>query len=128
MSAPFINSAGLRPGSDLVLAGPLAFAHGLIGEDLHKPQRALAESVEAQTRQIMANLDALLSVRQLSRGDVVAVTVWLRDFHRFAQRFENVWPECFSPGRPPTRQLVGVAGLRRDALVSMDFVIARAGS
>jgi enamine deaminase RidA (YjgF/YER057c/UK114 family) len=75
----------------------------------------------------MSNLDALLAPQQLARADVVAVTVWLRDFHRFALRFESVWAECFEPGQRPTRQLVGATGLGRDALVSMDFVIARRG-
>lgn len=125
MKPQFIAHPDLRSASDLVLAGPLAFAHGLVGQDLLNPKRALAESVEAQTRQIMSNLDALLAPQQLARADVVAVTVWLRDFHRFALRFESVWTECFEPGQRPTRQLVGATGLGRDALVSMDFVIAR---
>jgi 2-iminobutanoate/2-iminopropanoate deaminase len=125
MKPQFIARPDLRSASDLVLAGPLAFAHGLVGQDLLNPKRALAESVEAQTRQIMSNLDALLAPQQLARADVVAVTVWLRDFHRFALRFESVWAECFEPGQRPTRQLVGATGLGRDALVSMDFVIAR---
>ena len=127
MKPQFIAHPDLRSASDLVLAGPLAFAHGLVGQDLLNPKRALAESVEAQTRQIMSNLDALLAPQQLARADVVAVTVWLRDFHRFALRFESVWAECFEPGQRPTRQLVGATGLGRDALVSMDFVIARRG-
>jgi 2-iminobutanoate/2-iminopropanoate deaminase len=127
MKPQFIDHPDLRPASDLALAGPLAFAHGLVGQDLLNPKRALAESVEAQTRQIMSNLDALLAPQQLARADVVAVTVWLRDFHRFALRFESVWAECFEPGQRPTRQLVGATGLGRDALVSMDFVIARRG-
>jgi 2-iminobutanoate/2-iminopropanoate deaminase len=128
MTPQFIDSAGLRPASDLVLAGPLAFVNGLIGADLERPKLALAESVEAQTRHIMRNLDALLAAQGLSRKQVVAVTVWLRDFSRFRERFEKVWPECFMDGQRPTRQLVGATGLVRDALVSMDFVIARPGT
>jgi 2-iminobutanoate/2-iminopropanoate deaminase len=128
MTPQFIDSAGLRPASDLVLAGPLAFVNGLIGADLERPKVALAESVEAQTRHIMRNLDALLAAQGLSRKQVVAVTVWLRDFSRFRERFEKVWPECFMDGQRPTRQLVGATGLVRDALVSMDFVIARPGT
>ena len=128
MTPQFIDSAGLRPASDLVLAGPLAFVNGLIGADLERPKVALAESVEAQTRHIMRNLDALLAAQGLSRKQVVAVTVWLRDFSRFRERFEKVWPECFMDGQRPTRQLVGATGLVRDALVSMACVIARPGT
>lgn len=121
----FVDSAGLRPASDLVLAGPLAFVSGLIGADLTKPSAPLGESVEAQTRRIMSNLDTLLAAQQLSREQVVCVTVWLREFARMEERFEKIWPECFGNAQRPTRQLVGASGLARDALVSMDFVIAR---
>lgn len=120
-----VGAPDLRPASDLVLGGSLGFVRGLIGADLMQPRLALAESVEAQTRKIMNNLDGLLAPQGLSRRHVVAVTVWLRDFHRFYERFEKVWPECFEPDARPTRQLVGATGLMRDALISMDFVIAR---
>lgn len=125
MSLQFIGQPALRPASDLVLAGDLGFIHGLIGSDLDRPQAPLAESVEGQTRQIMSNLDALLAAQGLTRSHVVAVTVWLRDFHRFEARFEKVWKQCFDTTRPPTRQLAGATALVRQALVSMDFVISR---
>lgn len=125
MSLQFIGQPALRPASDLVFAGDLGLIYGLIGGDLDRPQAPLAESVEGQTRQIMSKLDALLAAQGLTRAHVVAVTVWLRDFHRFEARFEKVWAQCFDPLRPPTRQLAGATALVREALVSMDFVISR---
>ena len=118
-------AGGQRPAADLVLAGPLAFAHGVLPGELANPKAPLAESVELQARKILSNLDELLAPHGLSRRDVVAVTVWLREHARFAARFEKAWPEFFAAARMPTRQLVGVAGLPREALVSMDFVLAR---
>jgi enamine deaminase RidA (YjgF/YER057c/UK114 family) len=115
-----------RRQSDLVLAGPLAFASGVLPVDMANDTVALPESVEVQARRILGNLDALLSPHGLSRESVVSVHVWLRDFHRFHERFEKVWPEFFPAGRQPTRQTVGVAALPREALVSMDFVMAPA--
>ncbi len=125
MGLQFIGEPALRPASDLVFTGDLGFIHGLIGVDLTHPKAALAESVEGQTRQIMGNLDALLAAQALNRAHVLAVTVWLRDFHRFEARFEKVWKQCFDTARPPTRQLTGATALVREALVSMDFVISR---
>lgn len=113
-----------RRQSDLVIAGGLAFATGLLPCNLGDDAVPLPEAVEAQARRILANLDALLAPRGLSRNEVLSVHVWLRDFHRFHERLEKVWPEFFEAGRQPGRQTVGVAALPRDALVSMDFVIA----
>jgi enamine deaminase RidA (YjgF/YER057c/UK114 family) len=121
---PSQNTVNGSP-SQITFVGSLAFVYGLIGADLNNPKIALDESVEAQTQKIMVNLDTVLSAYNLKRFDVVAVHVWLRDFHRFRERFEVVWTECFSEGHSPTRQLLGVSGLMRDALVSMDFVINR---
>jgi enamine deaminase RidA (YjgF/YER057c/UK114 family) len=113
-----------RQQSDLVLAGRLAFASGVLPIDMGNDTVALPESVEGQARKILNNLDALLSAHGLSREQVLSVQVWLRDFHRFHERFEKVWPEFFPAARQPARQTVGVIGLPRGALVSMDFVIA----
>ncbi|MFC6522857.1 RidA family protein [Undibacterium arcticum] len=88
-----------RRQSDLVLTGPLAFASGIIGADMTNDAAPLAESVEAQARQILNNLDRLLSPHNLARGDVVAVHLWLKDFQRFHDRLERVWPEF--PVRKP---------------------------
>jgi len=125
MSIRFIAQPDLRTASDLVLTADLAFAYGLIGCDLRNPRTALAESVEVQTRKIMSNLDDLLAEQGLSRRNVLVVTVFLRDFHRFHARFEKVWIECFDASCRPTRQLVGATDLFRSALVSMDFVVSR---
>jgi 2-iminobutanoate/2-iminopropanoate deaminase len=115
-----------RRQSDLVLAGDFAFASGVLPTDLGNDAVALPESVEVQARKILGNLDALLAPHGLSRNEVLSVHVWLRDFHRFHERFEKVWTEFFPAARQPVRQTVGVVGLPRDALVSMDFVIAAA--
>lgn len=117
-----------RQQSDLVVAGPIAFAAGVLPGDPANDAVALPETVEAQARKIIANLDALLAPHGLSRADVLSVQVWLRDFQRFHQRFEKAWSEFFPAGRQPVRQTVGVVALPRDALVSMDFVIAAAAA
>jgi len=83
----------------------------------------LAESVEEQSRQIMRNLDHLLSAQGLSRQQVMAVTVHLRQLNRFGARFEKVYAGFFEAPHMPTRSLVGVAELPREALVAMDFVV-----
>ena len=117
------NTPGAPAGAALVLASGLAWVNGVLPVDLETPSKALAESVEEQSRQIMRNLDQLLSAQGLSRQQVVAVTVHLRQLNRFGARFEKVYAGFFEAPHMPTRSLVGVAELPREALVAMDFVV-----
>jgi 2-iminobutanoate/2-iminopropanoate deaminase len=120
---PHGNAPGAPVGAALVLASGLAWVNGVLPVDLETPSKALAESVEEQSRQIMRNLDHLLSAQGLSRQQVVAVTVHLRQLNRFGARFEKVYGGFFEAPHMPTRSLVGVAELPREALVAMDFVV-----
>lgn len=120
---PHGNAPGAPLGAALVVAAGLAWVHGVLPMDLENPSKALAESVEEQSRQIMRNLDQLLSAQGLSRQQVVAVSVHLRQMNRFAGRFEKVYAGFFEAPHMPTRSLVGVAELPREALVAMDFVV-----
>jgi 2-iminobutanoate/2-iminopropanoate deaminase len=79
--------------------------------------------VEEQSRHIMRNLDQLLSAQGLSRQQVLAVTVHLRQMNRFGARFEKVYAGFFEAPHLPTRSWVGVSELPREALVAMDFVV-----
>ena len=120
---PHGNTPGAPVGAALVLASGLAWVNGVLPVDLETPSKALAESVEEQSRQIMRNLDQLLSAQGLSRQQVVAVTVHLRQLNRFGARFEKVYAGFFEAPHMPTRSVVGVVELPREALVAMDFVV-----
>ena len=122
-TVPHGNAPGAPVGAALVVAAGLAWVNGVLPVDLETPNKALAESVEEQSRQIMRNLDQLLSAQGLSRQQVVAVTVHLRQLNRFGARFEKVYAGFFEALHMPTRSLVGVAELPREALVAMDFVV-----
>ena len=122
-TVPHGNAPGAPVGAALVVAAGLAWVNGVLPLDLETPSKALAESVEEQSRQIMSNLDQLLSAQGLSRQQVLAVTVHLRQMNRFAARFEKVYAGFFEAPHMPTRSLVGVAELPREALVAMDFVV-----
>jgi len=120
---PHGNTPGAPVGAALVLASGLAWVNGVLPLDLENSSKALAESVEEQSRQIMRNLDQLLSAQGLSRQQVLAVTVHLRQMNRFAARFEKVYAGFFETPHMPTRSVVGVLELPREALVAMDFVV-----
>ena len=120
---PHGNAPGAPVGAALVWAAGLAWVNGVLPVDLENPSKALAESVEEQSRHIMRNLDQLLAAQGLDRQQVVAVTVHLRHMNRFEARFEKVYAGFFEAPHWPTRSLVGVSELPREALVAMDFVV-----
>ena len=86
---PHGNAPGAPVGAALVLAAGLAWVNGVLPMGWDNPSKALAESVEEQSRQIMRNLDQLLKAQGLGRPQVLAVTVHLRQMNRFGARFED---------------------------------------
>jgi 2-iminobutanoate/2-iminopropanoate deaminase len=120
---PHRDVPGAPVGAALVSAAGLTWVNGVLPLDLENPSKALAESVEEQSRHIMRNLDQLLAAQGLARQQVLAVTVHLRQMNRFGGRFEKVYAGFFEAPHIPTRSLVGVSELPREALVAMDFVV-----
>ncbi len=74
--------------------------------------------VPAQTRQVLANLAAVLETEGASLAHVVKTTVYLRQIDDFAAMNE-VYAEVFGEHRP-ARATVGVSGLPLGALVEID--------
>lgn len=108
----------LGPYSQAVIAGDLIFAAGQLGID---PQTGkLAEGIEAQTRQALTNLSAVLEAASGSLGRVVKVTVFLTHMEDFAA-MNTVYGEFF-PLQPPARSTVEVAQLPRAALVEIEVI------
>ncbi len=74
--------------------------------------------VPEQTRQVLANLAAVLATEGATLAHVVKTTVYLRHIDDFAA-MNAVYAEVFGDHRP-ARATVGVAGLPMGALVEID--------
>jgi 2-iminobutanoate/2-iminopropanoate deaminase len=126
-AAEFITSradaARARLGSDLVIAGGWAFVNNVLPIDPANERTPLPEQVEAQTRKILANFDAIVKAKGLSRDQVVAVRLAVVDLPRLEERMETAYLGFFAVGRLPARSVVGVAALPRGALIAMDFTL-----
>lgn len=86
---------------------------------------AYPEGIEAQTHQVMKNLQAVLAGCGLALADVVSARIFLTHFDEDYERMNAVYRSYFQPGRLPARTCVGVTGLARGARVEIDFVCAR---
>lgn len=89
-----------------VRAGDLFFVSGQIPKD-PRTGEIVGDDVESQTRQVIANLAAVLDAGGASLRDVVSVTVYLSDPDLWG-RFNAVYKEIMPPPYP-TRTAVGVS-------------------
>jgi reactive intermediate/imine deaminase len=83
------------------------------------------DTIEGQTRQVMANLTTVLEGIKLSLADVVSVRVFLTHFDEDYVPMNAVYAEYFSPGKRPARTCVGVTGLARGARIEIDMIARR---
>jgi 2-iminobutanoate/2-iminopropanoate deaminase len=109
--------------SDVVVTDGWAFVSGVLPADLADDRAPLPEMIEAQTRKVLANLEALLAPHGMTRAHVVSVRVSMREFHRLYDRMNAAYAGYFAAGRLPARSVAGVSHLPRGALVQMDFVV-----
>jgi len=79
--------------------------------------------IEAQTRRVMANLEAVLAAGGMSFGDVVRCGIFLADMADFAV-VNAIYGEAFT-NNPPARATVQVAGLPKGVRVEIDAIAVR---
>lgn len=84
---------------------------------------AIPEGIEAQTRQSLANLSAVLEAGGASFASVVKTTVFLKNMSDFAV-MNGIYAESFS-NAPPARSTIEVARLPKDALVEVEAIALR---
>jgi 2-iminobutanoate/2-iminopropanoate deaminase len=85
----------------------------------------LPEGIEAQTRNVMANLSTVLSGLGLGLEHVVMARIYLTRFDDDYAKMNEVYRCYFSEDRLPARTCVGVTGLAYNALIEIDLVAKR---
>ena len=99
----------LRAGDWVIASGQLGLADGALVEG----------GVDAQTRQIFRNAEALLATAGASLTDVVKCTVFLASMDDFAT-MNAAYVDGFS-GHRPTRSTVGNVTMALGATVEIEF-------
>ncbi len=110
--------AAIGPYNQAVRAGNFVFASGQLGLD--PATGVLAEGVEAQARQALANLQAVLQAAGATFADVVKTTIFLTDMGDF-QTVNTVYAAAFAAD-PPARSTVQVAALPRGGAVEIEMI------
>jgi 2-iminobutanoate/2-iminopropanoate deaminase len=83
------------------------------------------EGIEAQTRQVLANLRQVLAGCDLGLEHVLAVRIFLTHFEYDYELMNRVYAEYFPPQRRPARTCVGVTALARGARIEIDLIARR---
>ena len=127
MSKEIIQSskvpAPIGPYSQAVIANGFLFASGQVAFDPVTGELVLTD-IQAETRQVMENIKAILEEAKLSFANVVKTTIFLSDMQLFAQ-VNEIYGSYFTANFP-ARETVAVKTLPRNVNieVSITAVIA----
>ena len=113
--------APVGPYNQAVKAGGVLYCSGQIALDPTTGLMVGAGDVEAETRQVLSNLQAVLEAGGSNPGQVLRTTVFLADLGDFA-RVNAIYAELFSDGVSPARACVEVAALPKGARVEIDCI------
>lgn len=111
--------AAIGPYSQAIRTGSLLFCSGQIALDPNSGT-LIDGDVEAQTRQVLDNLEAVLTAAGTSFDHIVKTTIFLVDLEDF-QRVNAIYASRFG-GAPPARSTVEVSRLPRDARVEIEAI------
>jgi len=113
--------APVGPYNQAVRAGKVLYCSGQIALDAASGVMVGAGDVEAETHQVLRNLQAVLKAAGTSPQRVVRTTVFLVDLADFA-RVNAIYAEVFGAGVSPARACVQVAALPKGAKVEIDAI------
>ncbi|MBI3236291.1 MAG: hypothetical protein HYZ48_01070, partial [Chlamydiales bacterium] len=82
------------------------------------------KTIEGQTKQVFANIEAILQAEGLGFSDIIKVEVYLADMKDF-QAVNTLYAQKFSNGVKPARQLMQVARLPLDSLIEISCIAIR---
>lgn len=114
--APF--SHAVEADGWVFITGQMPFA----GTSIDEPY---PQGIEAQTHQVMKNLDGVLKGCGLGLANVVQVRVYLLHFDQDYAAMNAVYASYFPTGKRPARTCVGVSGLAKGARIEIDMVARR---
>lgn len=110
--------AAIGPYSQAIAVGNVLYTSGQLGIDPKTGE--LCSGVEAQTRQSLLNLSAILQTNGMRLGNIVKTTVFVTDLKDFAA--VNAVYQTFFTGDCPARSCIQVAALPKGGLVEIECI------
>jgi len=110
--------AAIGPYSQAVKANGMLYTSGQIA--LTAQGEMLENDIKKQTRQVFANLKAILEDNESSFEDVIKVNIFLTDMNDFGI-VNVIMAEVFGDHKP-VRSTIAVKTLPKNAMVEMDLI------
>jgi len=114
--------AAIGPYSQAIQTGNLLFLSGQIPLNPATGE-IVAGGIEAQARQVMGNLQAVLTAAGLDFASLVKTTIYLIDLGDFAT-VNRIYGEYFAT-TPPARATVQVVALPKGSLIEIDGIAVK---
>ncbi len=111
----------IGPYSQAIEANGMLFISGQI--PINPETGKIPEGIEAQTEQVMKNIEAILTEAGYSFADVVKSTCLLSDMNNF-KAMNEIYGKYYSVN-PPARAAYGVARLPLDVLVEIETIAVK---
>ena len=86
-----------------------------------KTNELVLDNIEAETKQVMENLKAVLAAAQMTFEHVVKTTIFIMDMNDFA-RINAVYGSYFNEEIAPARETVQVAGLPKGVNIEISMI------
>ena len=105
----------------IVAQGQMLFVAGQIPLNPETGEIVGAGDIVAQTKRVMANIEAVLNAGGASWEDVVKTSIFLSDLKNFTTMNE-AYAEYFNPDTAPARACVEVSRLPKDVLIEIECI------
>jgi 2-iminobutanoate/2-iminopropanoate deaminase len=114
--------APVGPYSQAVVHNNTLFASGQIAINPATGD-LVTDNIEAETRQVMENVKAILTAAGLTFEDVIKCSVFVSDMNNYS-RINAVYGEYFNEDTAPARELVEVRNLPKFVNVEISVIAA----
>ncbi|WP_298396292.1 RidA family protein [Flavobacterium sp.] len=115
--------APIGPYNQAVLIGTTLYTSGQIALNPITMELVM-DSIEAETKQVMENMKAVLAAAEMTFENVVKTTIFIMDMNDFAA-INSVYGQYFDESTAPARETVQVAGLPKGVNVEISMVAVR---
>lgn len=110
----------IGPYNQAIEAGEFIFLSGQIGIDVDTGE-LINENIQAETNQVMRNIESVLKASNRTFDNVVKSTIFLKDLNDFSI-VNEVYSKYFKNKISPARETVEVARLPKDANVEISVI------
>jgi len=115
--------APIGPYNQAVLVGTTLYTSGQIALD-PKSMELVLDNIEAETTQVMQNMNAVLEAAGMTFENVVKSTIFIMDMNDFA-KINSIYGSYFDEKTAPARETVQVAGLPKGVNVEISMIAVK---